>query len=264
MRLPSLLRSLTRNRHAILGATLRHPFTLAVQVTRSREKLGTFLAWDFASQALNQQLPHVPPQQDMRTLESLNSYLRARGKEWPKWDPSEMTVFKGPLLYFLVRIYRPESVIETGTASGVSTCFILQALCENRNGRLVSIDLPNASSAAELPPSKGSGWLVPETLRSGWTLELGDSRYLLPESLSRNRPVDIFVHDSLHTYDHMLWEFGMAWKNLHSGGLLVSDDIYANNAFREFCHNQKRRGHELFGMGILRKYSAVNQRHERP
>jgi len=46
-------------------------------------------------------------------------------------------------LYNLIRDTRPSIVVETGVASGVSTAYILQALEDNRKGKLYSIDLPN-------------------------------------------------------------------------------------------------------------------------
>jgi len=43
------------------------------------------------------------------------------------------------------------------------------------------------------------------------------------------------IHDSLHTYEHMLWEFRQAYPHLPAGGLLFSDDAKWNSAFPEFA-----------------------------
>lgn len=48
----------------------------------------------------------------------------------------------GALVYAIVRVLKPEIVVETGVASGLSSAYILQALEENRKGKLYSIDLP--------------------------------------------------------------------------------------------------------------------------
>jgi hypothetical protein len=46
------------------------------------------------------------------------------------------------ILYSIVRAYKPEIVVETGVAHGVTSAFLLCAMHENRKGHLYSIDLP--------------------------------------------------------------------------------------------------------------------------
>ena len=58
----------------------------------------------------------------------------------------------GIVLYGLVRALRPEFVVETGIATGVSTSFISAALIENGAGRLYSIDLPSEEAANRVYP----------------------------------------------------------------------------------------------------------------
>jgi predicted O-methyltransferase YrrM len=48
------------------------------------------------------------------------------------------------------------------------------------------------------------------------------------------RSIDMFLHDSSHSYRHMLWEFRQFWPRLRDGGLLVSHDVQMNAAFPEF------------------------------
>jgi len=48
------------------------------------------------------------------------------------------------------------------------------------------------------------------------------------------RSIDMFLHDSSHSYQHMLWEFRQFWPLLRDGGLLVSHDVQMNAAFPEF------------------------------
>jgi len=164
-----------------------------------------------------------------------------------------MSIVKGPLLYHIVRLLRPQTIIETGVASGVPSCFILKALEENGRGTLVSIDLPDADPLAGIPPEQDAGWLVPHQLRQRWKLELGDSRLPLPKALSRCDEVDIFIHDSRHTYEHMTWEFETAWPFIRDGGLLASDDINFNDAFESFCSRRKLRITAILGFGIVQK-----------
>ena len=69
--------------------------------------------------------------------------------------------------------------------------------------------------------------------------------------------VDVFIHDSLHTYDHMMWEFETAYPHLQDGGLLFSDDALWNRSFFDFVDKVGvREAQILHGVGFLRKGSA--------
>ncbi len=133
--------------------------------------------------------------------------------------------------YMMVRAVRPSVVVETGVANGVSSFHILLAMEKNQKGHLYSIDLPDP---AMLPKSMEPGWVVPLDLRHRWTIKLGDSTIVLPALLTDLVSIDIFSHDSLHTYEHMLFEYQTAWSHIVPDGLLYSDDVLWNSAFRDF------------------------------
>ena len=46
--------------------------------------------------------------------------------------------------------------------------------------------------------------------------------------------MDIFIHDSDHTYLNMMVEFRAAWELLRPGGYLVSDDSSTNDSILDF------------------------------
>lgn len=146
----------------------------------------------------------------------------------PAWNDS--TAELAAVLYALVRLRRPRSVVETGVARGVSSAAILQALEDNGEGRLWSLDLPGLGAGYR----EQVGHVVPERLRARWTLALGPSAVRLPRLLGEAAPVDLFVHDSAHTYRNMRFEFGQAARRLAPGGLLVSDDV-CNDSLLEFA-----------------------------
>jgi len=183
-------------------------------------------------------------------------------------DPAE-----GALLYGLVRGRRPATVVETGTASGISTTYLLAALARNGSGRLISIDLPFAADegtditpivagttlalddSSPLPPGKQPGWAVPDDLRDRWELRLGDARELLPALLDELGEIDIFFHDSLHTSEHMLFEFDTAWPHLAAGGVLLADDIFQrkHDALPAFARSVGRSFTTFGNLGIVVK-----------
>jgi predicted O-methyltransferase YrrM len=139
-----------------------------------------------------------------------------------------------PLLYFLVRIKKPELVIETGCATGTTASLILYALQQNRSGHLYSIDLRFPSDWLTLN-SLPSGFLVPEVLKARWSLILKDTKVALPNLLSQLGHVNFFFHDSDHSYVHQMWEYLTAWPYLSAGGILASDDILDNTALFDFA-----------------------------
>lgn len=131
--------------------------------------------------------------------------------------------------YLACRLAKPEVVVETGVAYGVSSAFILAAMEENGRGRLYSVDLPPLRRASRTL----HGAAVPEGLRDRWTLRRGSSRRVLPDLLRDLGEIDLFLHDSLHTRRNMLFEFDGAWLALRPGGVLLADDVERNGAFGE-------------------------------
>jgi hypothetical protein len=140
------------------------------------------------------------------------------------------------LCYIVCRALRPDTVVETGVAYGVTTTFVLKALEINGAGHLYSIDLPPLGADAD----DSVGRLVPQYLRSRWTLLRGSSRRVLPPLLARLRQIDLFIHDSLHTFQNMRSEFAAAQRHRADPFVLIADDIELNRAFEEHLEQGRR------------------------
>lgn len=165
------------------------------------------------------------------------------------------------LLYAFVRKFRPKIVVETGVQNGFSSAFILQAIHDNGEGHLYSIDLPNVTYPKDksgcmhedrLRKGRETGFVVPDKLRKAWTLIPGDARVELPRMLEKLGQFDCFYHDSTHTYDHMMFELSLAWEHI-SNGLILCDDIGWNDAFGDFCKTKNVRGSVLGDIGFIEK-----------
>ena len=115
-----------------------------------------------------------------------------------------------------------------------------------------SIDLYDASP---LPPGKEPGWAIPDDLLARWELRLGDAREVLPALLVETGEIDLFFHDSLHTREHMLFEFETAWPALARGGLLASDDVFQrkHDALPAFARSVGRPFTTFGNLGFVRK-----------
>lgn len=158
-------------------------------------------------------------------------------------------------LYVVVRALKPRVIVETGVASGLSSAHILRALAANGTGTLHSIDLPNVQAGSVLPAGLLPGWLVPDSLRGPWRRHIGDARELLPHLLAALTQVDLFLHDSDHSYENMSFEFAQAFPKLASGGLLMSDDTHLHTAWDDFCARHGLRPTRVGVVGVTRKRS---------
>jgi predicted O-methyltransferase YrrM len=173
----------------------------------------------------------------------------------PRNDPDERLRFRltgagrvrALFLYVTARLQPPTTVVETGCATGWDTALILLALERNGGGKLYSIDIPaQEGQFSQLGPGQGlpeglePGAMVPAGVRHRWSLIIGNTRLKLPPLLQELGNVDLFFHDSDHTYPHMMWEYTTVWPHLASQGLLISDDISWNTAFRDFARGTGR------------------------
>jgi methyltransferase family protein len=134
------------------------------------------------------------------------------------------------IVWCAVRHLRPERVVETGVARGITSRMILEALEQNGDGRLWSIDLPFLRTSWHDQTAAA----VPSSLHPRWTYVRGSSRRRLPQLLADVGQIDLFIHDSAHTEANMRFEFETAWTALRPGGAIVSHDVEMNPAFAEF------------------------------
>jgi len=179
------------------------------------------------------------------------------------------------ILYCIVRMVKPKKILETGVSNGASSLFILQALKDNNYGNLFSIDLPLSKYDAGkkgivkdgVPPDR-VGRCVPKNLRNRWNLILGNSKNEIPKILQENPIIDIFLHDSEHSFEHMMWEFNTVWPYLKKDGILISDDTDWNDVFEIFSKEKNepklivRRNKKTQGyFGLIKKNVNVKIDH---
>lgn len=150
--------------------------------------------------------------------------------------------------YLVTRITEPDIVLETGVNTGMSSAFFLKALEENGHGKLHSIDLPGfkndpvvdeSSPYGEIKYNKHEevediGRRIPDELRHRWELHLGRSDDIMEPLLEDLGSIDVFMHDSDHSYENMLYEFETAYPALTPSGIILSDDVDWNDSFSEF------------------------------
>ena len=131
--------------------------------------------------------------------------------------------------YALVRAAEPDHIVETGTHLGLGSCIIAAALLRNGHGRLTTIDIdPDA------------GYLIAEPWAEVIDRRIGSS----VEELVTMRDVDIFLHDSLHTYDYESKELAAVESNLRPDAIVLSDNAHDSAALSDWAERTGR--HYLF------------------
>jgi Methyltransferase domain len=167
--------------------------------------------------------------------------LRARGLALGRgayggWDDANAGLARAA--WCLARHRRPEFVVETGVARGLTTRVLLDALERNGAGRLWSIDL---APLLERELSAETALAVPADLRRRWTLLRGSSRRCLPALVAGLPRIDLFLHDSMHTARNVRFELEQVWGAL-GGGVALVDDVERNVAFGRFTRAHPEAG----------------------
>jgi predicted O-methyltransferase YrrM len=130
------------------------------------------------------------------------------------------------LLRLFIRDARPNVVIETGVANGASTRKILSSFKEFKlfESELYSFDIDPRVASPDLTRSPQFNFV---------TVSSPDS---FVASMNEISTVDLFYHDSDHSYGNQMLEYSTAWELLNpEKGILISDDINWSNAFLDFC-----------------------------
>ena len=145
-------------------------------------------------------------------------------------------------LYAYILYSKPSVVIETGVANGITTNVIMRAL-EVTGGSLHSFDVdPRTENVYQ---GKGS-----------WSFHLlkGNFEQDLVNQVAMIGEVDLWIHDSNHGYQWQAFEYNLAISKLHSGGLLVSDDIDASTAWGMASKSNFKKSFAIFD---IRKFFGV-------
>ncbi len=154
------------------------------------------------------------------------------------------------ILYACIRSLKPNIMVETGVAGGSTSYMILSAMQKNGKGDLTSIDIDNPIWHDH--QNYQVGWLVTEELRKNWNLVIEDSKKELPVLVKSLKQIDIFFHDSDHSYEHMMFEFNTVWPFLSSDKIILADDINLNSSFVKFSSQHKLHFEKFYGFGVAK------------
>lgn len=160
-------------------------------------------------------------------------------KNWNSGDKLQL------LLKAAILILKPETVVETGTANGVSATSIAEVLESLGQGNLWTVDvLPNV------------GRHIPDSLRSRITFVLtngsAQDTHLKLQNIRKHEDPSIFLHDSDHSYSGQYSDYETA-RDL-GFPFVFSDDIDSSLAFIHFDFQNKVYlidGNKIVGAGRI-------------
>lgn len=185
----------------------------------------------------------------------LERRIESRTRQYPDYFRIETN--SSLLIYTIVRVTQPTTVLETGVANGASTFFLLHALERNGQGTLHSVDV-----------STDVGGLLAESEKRDWKFHLlkrSRQRERFVEILDRLPPIDFFIHDSDHRYLWQRLELDLVRARMSHRGIIACDDANASFAFPDVAREigarplylvEKRK---VFGM-ILPRGSGLERR----
>jgi predicted O-methyltransferase YrrM len=188
--------------------------------------------------------------QVMERIGFIEDYMAALGRRYEAhYIPGWVNLVDAQFLYWAVRQAKPEIIVQTGVSNGLSSAFMMLALARNGpTGKLHVIDIPAIFDPADpawtqkgavygvvIPEGKSSGWIVPDIYRDRFNVQVGDAKILLPKLVDTMDRIDMFFHDSDHTYHHMMFEFEQAMRKLVPGGVILADDIAWNASLWDFA-----------------------------
>ncbi len=139
------------------------------------------------------------------------------------------------LLYFLVRYSKPNVVVETGVASGISSFSILDSLNKNDVGHLYSSDFPYF----RLPnPERFIGVVVPDELKNRWSLYVKGDDINLRIIRDEINSIDLFHYDSDKSYFGRENALKILNDKITADTWIIFDDIQDNSFFHDFVQDK--------------------------
>lgn len=161
--------------------------------------------------------------------DELRRHIRTRTERGPQRSVSDGDARFGRRLgwYALARATHPSMIVETGTDKGLGSIVFAAALLRNGTGRVTTVDV-----------DAGKGWLVGGRWADVVDARIGDSLAVIP---SLAGPVDLFLHDSLHTEGHERAELDAVRPLLSPRSLVLSDNAHVTPVLADWAQERGRR-----------------------
>jgi len=183
------------------------------------------LAWfvaDVASTSVGQARAMID---EIGSNAELVGHLRAAAAGSPRRGLTDLDVRLGRRVgwYALVRLLKPDQVVETGTDKGLGTCVLAAAILANGTGRVTTVDI-----------NPDSGSLITAPYSDVVDRRLGDSVATIGEL----GDIDFFLHDSDHSPSHEAAELVAVAPHLSAKAVVLSDNAHATDELAQWAEAQ--------------------------
>lgn len=193
--------------------------------------------------------------EELQQDSQLRNHVENGARNLPFSDGADKTVHFARRIgwYAIVRAMKPAIVVETGIDKGLGSCVIAAALKKNHaegvSGKLLAVDInPNA------------GGLIDGEYGEFVEKIFSDSLVAIDEM---TQDVDLFIHDSDHSFSHEAAEYDRLTDHLSASSLVISDNAHDSRELREYANRVGRKylfwserpaGHFYPGGGIGAAY----------
>jgi len=117
------------------------------------------------------------------------------------------------ITYLLIREFKPKTIVEISPCGGWSTSWILQAIKDNKLGKLYSYDLVDDSTKT----------IPPDLSKDKWFFIKGD----IKENINKlPKKIDYLFMDSNHSADFAQWYIQKLFPKLKSGIPISVHDVF--------------------------------------
>jgi predicted O-methyltransferase YrrM len=154
----------------------------------------------------------------------------------------------GNFFAYLVKLKKPSTIVEVGTAFGVSGMYWLSGLESNDHGRLVTFE-PNRIWA-EIARRNLSA------IGKRFQLVIGTFEENLDSYLGGEDKIDIAFIDAIHTSEWVVPQFNLVAERLASGGLILFDDINFSSDMAS-CWSSIAHEHRVKASVVLSKHVGL-------
>jgi predicted O-methyltransferase YrrM len=127
--------------------------------------------------------------------------------------------------YAVVRIVKPEVVVETGVDKGLGTLILAAAVLRNGKGQVIGTDI-----------NPQAGQMLSGRYRDVARVVIGDSI----ETLSSLERIDVFINDSDHSVDYERREYEVIEQKLSENGIVLGDNAHVEVVLMEWAEKTGR------------------------
>lgn len=165
--------------------------------------------------------------QELETDIELLAHIKVKAKMSPRRGTTDTDVRFGRRLawYAIVRATRPQLVVETGTDKGLGSLVLASALLRNGAGRLTTVDINPESGAL---------------IGGKWSAVIHQVVETSASYLPRLQGVDLFIHDSDHSYENESREYISVTSALSSRAMVISDCAHESSALFDWSQRHGR------------------------